>query len=362
VDVTSHWVYRSAGKTTEGTNLFHLAVQKGGQYRIEAGSKEKGKSKYICLSDGRQVTRLHLPAKYYSRQAASATHDDLQYDALTEQTIAGSGVELLIRPQFRADLIGQIASFRIVGDEPIGGAPTTHLQLPLKDGRLIDAWFTTEDKPLLVRMVTTQRFMVRDQEAVEIVTTSDFRWKVGGPLPEAVFRVEVPADVRRVDDLLAALRDEDLRQLLGQEAPSLALSDLDGKQIRLADYRGQKVVVLIFWASWCAPSTNSMDTLNAFVTEAEQNGAVVLAVNLGESVEQVRASVKEHGFRGRVLLDPETKSLDAYRFGELPMTILLGRDGTVQAFRSGSTPDARQQIRQDTAALLQGQRLAPQRR
>jgi hypothetical protein len=98
------------------------------------------------------------------------------------------------------------------------------------------------------------------------------------------------------------------------------------------------------------------------VTEAEQNGAVVLAVNLGESVEQVRASVKEHGFRGRVLLDPETKSLDAYRFGELPMTILLGRDGTVQAFRSGSTPDARQQIRQDTAALLQGQRLAPQRR
>ncbi len=69
--------------------------------------------------------------------------------------------------------------------------------------------------------------------------------------------------------------------------------------------------------------------------------------------------MKEHQYQGTVLLDPETKSLDAYRFGELPTTILIGKDGTVQAFHSGSTAEARQQIRQDTAALLQGRQLAP---
>jgi peroxiredoxin len=359
VDVSSHWTYSAGDKKTQGTNLFHLAVQKGGKYRIEAGSTEKGKAQYVCVSDGSQITRLHLPAKFFSQHPVSVTHDDLQYDALTEQTLSGSGVELLIRPQIRADLIDQIASFRIVGDEKLEGIQTTHLQLPLKDGRLIDAWFTLGDKPLLLRMVTTQRFLISDQESVEIVTTSAFQWKVGGPLPTATFAVRIPPDARRVDDLLAALRDEDLRQLVGKQAPLLELKDLQGKTLSLADYRGKKVIVLMFWASWCAPSTHDMETLNAFVTEAEQNGAIVLAINLGEPAEQVRASVQEHGYRGTVLLDPETKSLDAFRFGELPMTILIGREGTVESFRSGSTAEARLQIRQETALLLEGKRVAP---
>ena len=359
VDVTSHWTYSGAGKATQGTNLFRLAVKKGGQYRIEAGSAEKGKAQYVCVSDARQVTRIHQSAKYYSQHSVAPNHDDLERDALTLQTLSGSGVELLIRPQMRAQLIAQIKSVRLVGEEQLGGQKVTHMQLSFLDKRVIDVWFTKADKPLLVRLMTTETIPISDQQSIQLVTTSEFQWQVGGPLPDTMFTATLPAGATRVDDLMAALREGEVRKLLGQPAPPLELQDTSGKTVRLADYIGKKVTILIFWASWCAPSVNSMDTLNAFVAEAQQQGAVVLAINLGEPLNTVQTSVAQHKYQGRVLLDPETKSLDAYGFGELPTTILIGKDGTVQSFRSGSTTETRQLIRQDTAALLQGKTLVP---
>lgn len=356
-EVTSDWTYRELGETKRGTNLFFLAVEKGGKYRIEAGSVEKGKAAYVCVSDARQVTRLHKLAKFYSQHPASAAHDELQQDALTLEMLSGSGVEYLIRPQIRAQLISQIRQYELVGDESLDGQAVTHMRLTLRDGPVLDVWFSKQQNPLLLKLVASERIPVSDQQAIELVTSSRFQWKVGGPLPTTYFSVTIPADARKVEDLLTALRDGDLRQMLGKPAPLLELKDMAGKPVRLADYRGKKVVVLIFWASWCAPSINSMDSLNSFVAEAESNGAVVLAINLGESLAQVRETIGQYKYRGTVLLDPETSSLDAYRIGELPMTIMIGKDGTMQSFQSGSTAEARQRIRLDTATLLQGKSL-----
>ncbi len=357
VDVQSDWTSSGSGKAAQGTNIFRLAVQKGNKFRIEAGSKETGEAQFICVSDGQRIVRLYRPAKFYSQHETSPSQDDLQYDALTLQTVSGSGVELLIHPQIRADLVAQIDSIKPIGTEALNGKEVVHLQLALKDKRLLDAWFSTGDKPMLVKLATTLTIPIDDQQTFRLVTTSSFTWKTGGPLPEKTFAVSLPPDAHRVDDLLSALQDGDIRQLLGKPAPPLELKDLTGKTVRLADYFGKKVTVLIFWASWCAPSTNDMDTLNAFVAEAEGNGAAVLAINLGEELSQVKASVDEHRYRGTVCLDPNSKSLDVYQFGAIPVTILIGKDGTVQAFHNGSTPEARQRIRQDAAALLSGKQL-----
>ncbi len=359
VDVTSNWTYTGAGKTTRGTNLFRLAVVKGGKYRIEAGSKKKGKAQYICVSDGEKITRVLHSAKYYSQQEVSADREDLLRDTLTLQTLAGSGVELLIQPQIRAQLISQISEVRIVGDETMENQPVTHMQLMLLSKRQIDLWFTKAKNPMLLQLVSTQQVPITGKETIQLVTTSKFQWKVGGPLPESTFSVSIPPNTRRVDDLMAALRDGDIRQLLGKRAPALQLNDTANKPVQLADYLGKKVVVLIFWASWCAPSTHGMDTLNEYVQQTEKNGAVVFAINFGETLAEIEASLKTHPFQGKILLDPKNKGLEAFRFGELPTTILIGKDGTIQSFYSGSTDAVRKHIREDTAALLQGKQLVP---
>ena len=132
-----------------------------------------------------------------------------------------------------------------------------------------------------------------------------------------------------------------MAELLGKRAPGLELDQLDGGRVSLAEHLGKRVVILIFWASWSAPSTEGMGSLNEFVEQCRRQDAPVFAVNLGEDVATVRQTVAEMGYRGSVLLDARAESLKVYKMGALPITILIGKDGTVQAYHTGSTPEVR---------------------
>jgi len=71
-------------------------------------------------------------------------------------------------------------------------------------------------------------------------------------------------------------------------AADFALPDLDGKTIRLTDYRG-KWVIVNFWASWCTPCLEELPALTAF-QQAHGDRVQVLGINYEEtSAEQIRA-------------------------------------------------------------------------
>jgi peroxiredoxin len=358
-DVVSQWAATGSGKDVQGTNIFHVAVQAGGKLRLEAGSKEAGEAQFICVSDGRSITRLLKSANLYSQHDAGTTLDELQHDPMTLQTVNGSGVDFLIRPQFRAQLIAQITDVEDLGPEKLKNIDTQHFRLTMVDKRVFDLWFTTGKEPVLTKLVTTTTIPIDDQKTFQLTTSGSFQWKVGITHPDGTFTLAVPAGARRVNDLLAALQEGDIEQLLAKPAPALELSSLQGTQVKLADLLGKKIVVLIFWASWCAPSTDVMPALNEFVATAEKSGVAVLAVNLGEDQEAVKSTVAEKGYQGTVLLDPSAQSLQTYRINAIPVTILIGKDGTVQAYHSGSTPEVRQQIRAQVETLIAGQTLVP---
>ncbi len=358
-DVVSQWEATGSGKDVQGTNIYHVAVQAGGKLRVEAGSKEAGAAQFVCVSDGRSITRLLRSANLYSQHDAATTLDELQHDAMTLQTLNGSGVDFLVRPQFRAQLIAQITGVEEVGPEKLNNTDTRHFRLTLVDKRVFDLWFTAGDQPVLTRLVTTTSIPIDGERTFRLTTSGSFQWKVGVTHPEGTFTLAIPAGARRVNDLLAALQEGDIEQLLGKPAPALELVSLQGTKVKLADQLGKNVVVLIFWASWCAPSIDGMPSLNEFVAACEKGGAAVYAINLGEDRDTVNNTVTEKGYTGTVLLDPGAESLQAYRIGAIPVTILIGKDGTVQAYQSGSTEEAREQIRAYAAALMSGKTLVP---
>ena len=96
-DVVSQWE-TAGGGDAKGTNIFRVAVQAGGKLRVEAGSAEAGEAQFVCVSDGRGITRLLRSAKLYSQHEAATTLDELQHDNMTLQSLAGSGVEFLGAP------------------------------------------------------------------------------------------------------------------------------------------------------------------------------------------------------------------------------------------------------------------------
>jgi len=79
---------------------------------------------------------------------------------------------------------------------------------------------------------------------------------------------------------------------VGAPAPDFTLRDLDGNQVRLADLRGQKVVVN-FWATWCPPCRSEMPDLDRVARESRGEGVVVLTVDQMESPDTVRGYLRE---------------------------------------------------------------------
>ena len=138
-------------------------------------------------------------------------------------------------------------------------------------------------------------------------------------------------------------RSDGLHKLEGQAAPRFELSDLDGQTVSLAQLRG-KIVMLDFWATWCAPCRISMPILDKLQREFS-NDMVLLAVNLQEPRDLVREYVARQNVRSRVLLDPEGNVMRQYESESIPMQVIIDQEGIVQLVNIGLSPRMEDQLR-----------------
>lgn len=130
----------------------------------------------------------------------------------------------------------------------------------------------------------------------------------------------------------------------GEMAPDVSLSLLDGSALRLADLRGN-VVVLNFWASWCAPCREEMPELQAYWDEARRSGEQTAIIGVGvrtDSDDKARAFVADGGFSYPIGRDtdsdrPGVGPIEA-AFGipgAYPATVVIRPDGTVDRYHLG---------------------------
>jgi peroxiredoxin len=115
---------------------------------------------------------------------------------------------------------------------------------------------------------------------------------------------------------------------VGDLAPDFELVDLDDSGVALADFRGQ-VVLLNFWAVWCGYCRAEFPVLQAFYERHQNDGFVVLAINIQERKELVSEYVGETGLTFPVLLDRRGEVTARYRVRGLPTSFLVDRDGRI---------------------------------
>ncbi len=119
-------------------------------------------------------------------------------------------------------------------------------------------------------------------------------------------------------------------------APNFTLNRLDGGKVTLADLRG-KIVILDFWATWCAPCKASFPYLQKFWEDNRDNPNLVLfAVNTKEGVtgkkrvEKVKKYMQKYGFSFPVLLDDaENSVMKLFEVGSIPTKVFIGPDGKI---------------------------------
>jgi len=118
------------------------------------------------------------------------------------------------------------------------------------------------------------------------------------------------------------------QKLSGSIAPDFALTALDGKEISLRGNTG-KVILLDFWATWCAPCQTEVPRFISFQNEFGKQGFQVIGISMDDTPEPVRKFYTKFKMNYPVAMGTE-KVLNSYGgvLG-LPLTYLIGRDGRI---------------------------------
>jgi peroxiredoxin len=126
---------------------------------------------------------------------------------------------------------------------------------------------------------------------------------------------------------------------VGEPAPDFSLQDLPGHATSLASYRGQKVVLLDFWATWCPPCRMSMPGLQKLEEDFKGRGLEILSVNQGEASDEVRHFIDRKKYSFHVVLDQDLTVAGKYGVKSIPTLVLVDKKGVVQRISVGYSKD-----------------------
>jgi len=135
---------------------------------------------------------------------------------------------------------------------------------------------------------------------------------------------------------------------IGKLAPSFELADVNGNKVSLSEYKG-KVILINFWATWCAPCKAEMPSLNNLFLAFKNDGFIVLAISVDSSEKPVQSFLKGKSIALPVLMDKEQDVyFDLYGVLGLPTSFLIDRDGIITELirgeREWDAPDMKDKV------------------
>ncbi|MEM1416855.1 MAG: TlpA disulfide reductase family protein [Myxococcota bacterium] len=134
----------------------------------------------------------------------------------------------------------------------------------------------------------------------------------------------------------------------GARAPEIGLRDTAGQPVRLGELRG-KVVLVDFWASWCAPCRQEMPALERLHTRYADRGLVIVGVNIDRDEANMRGFLERTPVSFRVVHDGSHQVADRYAPPRMPSSYLVDQRGVIryvhEGYRRGDAEEIERRIR-----------------
>ena len=137
----------------------------------------------------------------------------------------------------------------------------------------------------------------------------------------------------------------------GSMAPEIGIKDLAGNGVSMASLKG-KVVLVDFWASWCAPCREELPVLNALYKKFRARGFEIVGVNQDQRAENVRSFLSNTPLSFRVVHDGARAVAGRYAPSKMPSSFLIDRRGIVRHVQAGYRASDRATLEAQVEALL----------
>ncbi len=134
-------------------------------------------------------------------------------------------------------------------------------------------------------------------------------------------------------------------------APDFALKTVSGENARLSEHRGE-VVMVNFWASWCAPCRQEMPLLEELYAQYEPLGFTILGVNVEKDSTPALAMLEDIPVSFPILLDTDSVVSKLFNVVAMPTTVLIDRDGNMRYLHHGYLPGYEEKYQQQVRELI----------
>lgn len=227
---------------------------------------------------------------------------------------------------------------RYEGTQNIGGVECHVIHIVYLNNSLSRWFFGTQD--FLPRRVDRILGVTDGKEDGYTLQVRDL--VVDPKLDNAIFTLEAPKEYE-IEEFVEPSDDRASRMLLtsGTPAPDWSLRDAQGKKVSLKDLRGN-IVVLDFWATWCAPCKQSMPQLQKLHEQFADKPVKFIGVNVWENGDPL-AYMKDNGYTYGLVLHAD-EIAEPYRVTNIPTFYVIDQNGMIVYASSGYTPDKDKKI------------------
>ena len=398
--ITQSLKMQSSFGNEDSEENFNLAFSKPNRFALTTTGDDDGEA---VVSDGDHLyTYIPMFSTYIEAEAPDATEAlfmQLQNDTLMFGSLPTALLTPLLGPGGPDGELGTLRSASYLGTEQLDGAETHRLTMQIvpeltESGRarmqeemgqeakmvyFMDAWFSTGDEPQLKQVELDLAKMLREMspdmfeampqmaEMTYTMTMTFADWKTGSEVSDDRFAFSAPEGAEKVgsmDELMAKIEESmagpsgSPNDLLGKAAPDFEMQLLDGGTVASAQHKGSDILILDFWATWCGPCIRAMPDLMAIAEEYSDRNVILYAVNVRESADNVEAFLKEREWSLKVPMDRDGSVSNKFKVGGIPQTVIVDKDGTVQAVHVGYSPDNKATLKRELDTLLRGEKLA----
>ncbi len=138
--------------------------------------------------------------------------------------------------------------------------------------------------------------------------------------------------------LISAFTQQTQELVKGQPVPAFKLSNLAGKQLSMPHDFVDKVVLIGFWADWCASCKKELRDFQGIYQKYQQQGLVVVAINIEQDEQTISDFIQGLNLSYEILQDKKGDVAKKYAVTSLPSALIVDREGHLNTRFLGETP------------------------